>query len=166
MLAKVKLLRYFIGLLSLIIPSCAVIPVPIPHIDTTVPSIEGHITESGMPVANRTIIYNWGRDETGWRYTAETTTSSDGYFSFPRKTRLHLIEFLVVVADCEYKYRLAMKDSEGERPLAVGFFFGPCYDMPKHIATNCELTKSGKDCCEFSDTPPWSNYIGYRVPWE
>ncbi|RJP65939.1 MAG: hypothetical protein C4532_17085 [Candidatus Abyssobacteria bacterium SURF_17] len=146
---KTRILRCLIAaVIPLVLSACAVNVLPIPHVATVVPSIEGRITEDGVPVANRTIIYHWEKTEEGWMYTAETTTSPEGYFSFPSKSRFRLVEIIVVAADCKYAYKLTIKDSDGDMPLIEDYFFQACNAPPSQLKATCDLGLHDEDKCE------------------
>ena len=155
----IKRIRWLIYPILTVIPllfsSCAVMIIPIPHIPTVVPPVEGRIIKDGAPVENKTIVFSWGHTDTGWKYTAETTTSSDGSFSLPGRRKFRLFAVVVPGADCGYQYRLTVIDQTGEAPLTIGWLFGPCDAPPEHLTIDCSLEKSAEDCCEVSAKGPY-----------
>jgi hypothetical protein len=125
---------------------------------TDAASVEGYITEYGAPVANKTVIYSWGRTETGWRHTTRTTTTSEGYYSFPESRSFHPILFVAPGADYGYHYSLAMGDGEMERTMSARLEMEPRSGGPRHLTVNCELDDQGEICCETLDKRPWETY--------
>jgi hypothetical protein len=133
-----------------VIPPVAILPIP--HMETTVSSVEGIIRNNSDPVGNRTVVLKWGRlanDE--WEYSAETKTSEKGEFQFPGKSTFKPVTTIIAVADCRFSYRLALKAPEQGSGIILAeedFLFG-C-TPPKRIRVHCDLARTGRDRCSIS----------------
>jgi len=148
-----NLIRAAIVLVALLTSSCfIVVPLPIPARDTEVPAVEGALTDAGLPVANKTVVYNWRQTQGTWQASADALTSPAGQFSFSAKKKFRFTETFGPKQECGFEYSLAVKSPEGEVPLMKDNLFGPC-EAPKRFKVRCDLAKSGMDRCEVLEGP-------------
>lgn len=143
------MVRYAIFAVALVIAVFTFSCVPVPHMETQIPTVEGVLLDGQKPVAGHTIIFRLGLGG-NWRYTAQTVTSAGGEFHIPGKSRFEPVMY-VPLGPVNYgisEYELVLRYPDGSETVLHRYFVVNPPGTTKRIKLECDLEKCKVGCCK------------------